>query len=91
MPKVRKLKDLGPIHRLLLTACPPQLRDEKGKLYPHKDGTQSIAILAELLGMSAWGVNLWIKRKRIPGARAKEIIALPGCQTDIEEFIPYIF
>jgi hypothetical protein len=91
MAKILRNRQLGPFHDLLLAACPPMKKDEKGRLYPHPDGIKSIAVLAKLLGMTPWGVNLWIKKKRIPPMKAKEITELPGSAVKLDDFSPYIF
>lgn len=91
MNKAPKTHDLGPIYSLLIEACPPSKFGEDGKLYPHEDGEKSIRVLAVLLEMTSEGIYLWIRRKRIPAVRAKQIVALTGCKKTLEDFIPHIF
>jgi hypothetical protein len=78
--EARKYKDLGPLHDLLLEACPP-------------DGTgeRSIPILARHLQMSSWGVFKWIKYNKLPPRQAVKIVALSEGRVTIESFHPYIF
>ena len=91
MAKTLRNRDLGPFHDLLLEACPPMKKGISGVLFHSPDGIKSIAILAKLLGMSPWGVNLWIKKQRIPPMKARAITELRGCEVPIERFSPYIF
>jgi hypothetical protein len=91
MAKILRNRDLGPFHDLLLEACPPMKRDATGYLVHSPDGIKSIAVLAKLLHMTPWGVNLWIKKQRIPPLKARAITELPGCNVEIEKFSPYIF
>ena len=92
-PVTRKLDDLGPMHALLLKACPACLKDENTGKYIRvdNDGFKSTAILADLIGMSTWGIHLWIKRGRIPAKRAKQIADLNPQEVSIDEFSPYIY
>lgn len=91
MPKTLRLRELGELHDLLLEACPPMKKGEKGALYPHPEGVKSIAILAELLGMSAWGVHLWVKKGRIPYANAERVALLSEGRVSLEKFSPFIY
>lgn len=78
--KVRKYKELGPLHDLLLKACPPDAT-----------GDRSIPILAKHLNMSSWGVFKWIKHDRLPPRQAMKIVELSEGKVTIEQFGPYIF
>jgi hypothetical protein len=79
--KIRKIRDLGALHDLLLEACPPNPK-----------GIKSTKILADHLNMSAWGVHLWIKRNRIPPKRAKQIVDLAhNPKITLERFSPFIY
>ena len=91
-PKVRRNADLGHFHDLLLRACPPVSRDKKTKkLVPDPDGTKSISLLAELLGMSSWGVHLWINKGKIPPLRAQELVDLNPEEVTLADFSPYVY
>jgi hypothetical protein len=90
MVTVRKTRALGPLHELLLEACPPTLQGEDGVLRPDPNGIKSISRLARMLDMTDQGVRLWITKGIIPGKRAKAITDLPGCSVPLEKFSPYI-
>lgn len=69
---------LGPLHELLLQACPP---DDKGR--------KSIVHLADLLGCSHQYVYRWIENGRIPPDFAKKTAEL-GI-VNLEKFYPFVF
>lgn len=94
--KVRKIKDCGPLHDLLLRACPPhaRVRDADGKwgyVPDEKGGTKSIAILAMTLGMSAWGVQKWCKDNKIPPRRANQIVDNNPTEVSLADFGPFVY
>lgn len=76
----RKYKDLGPLHDLLLLACPPD-----------DQGDRSIPILARHLEMSSWGVFKWIKNNKLPPRQAVKVVELSQGRVKLEDFTPYIF
>ena len=89
----RALKNLGPLHELLLKACPPD---------PH--GIKSIPILAKALDMSTYGVYKWIENVKVPPDQAVRIVeasrgpkdpsnpdALRPWRVTIDDFYPYVF
>lgn len=91
-PKIRRNARLGHFHDLLLRACPPVIRSKKtGKLVPDASGVKSVALLAEMLGMSDWGVRLWIKKGKIPPMRAQEIVDLNPEEVSLADFSPYVY
>lgn len=62
----RSLKNLGPLHDLLLKACPPDA-----------DGVKSIPLLAEThLSMTPYGVYKWIKNAKIPPEKAALVVQI---------------
>lgn len=63
-PKIRKTTNLGALHTLLISCCPPV------------DGVQSIPILAGHLKIVDPAIYGWIRRNRIPYRRAKELVEL---------------
>lgn len=79
-PVMVSRKSLGPLHDLLLRACPPNEKNEK-----------SIYVLADRLGIRPWAVYKWISRNHIPARRAKEIVDIADGEVSISEFSPYIF
>jgi hypothetical protein len=76
----RKYKELGPLHDLLLKACPPD-----------ENGVTSIPILARSLGMSAWGVFKWIKADKIPPRQAARISQMSDGRVSLDDFTPYVY
>lgn len=62
----RSLKNLGPLHDLLLKACPPD-----------EEGVKSIPILAEEhLKMTPYGVYKWIGKAKIPPEKAATVVQI---------------
>lgn len=78
--KTSRYKDLGPLHDLLLEACPP---DDEGK--------KSIVGLARALDCSHQYVYKWIERNRVPQDYVRKITSLKGCEVAIERFYPFVF
>lgn len=77
---VRRFKDAGPLHDLLIQACPPT-----------KDGSQSIPLLAERLKMTPQGVYKWITNGRVPPRQAVRVVQLSRGRVSLDDFTPYIF
>ena len=90
-PKIRRHAHLGHFHDLLIRACPPSTRTEEGPLVDDPNGFKSIAILAERLGLSDWGVRLWIHKGKIPPVRAQEIVDLNPTEVTVSDFSPYVY
>jgi len=62
----RSLKDLGPLHDLLLRACPPD-----------DAGMKSVPILAKThLNMTPFGVYKWIRNAKIPPEKAAIVVQI---------------
>lgn len=76
---ILRREDNGPLHDLLLDACPP---DAKGR--------KSISVLAGLLGIEPWSIHKWIKKKKIPAGRANQIVSISEGRTKIEDLLPFI-
>lgn len=77
--KERRLDELGPLHDLLLRAC------------PEKDGVRSIPVLAEQLNRTPQSLYYCINQGRISADLAKRITELKGCRATLEEFYPFVF
>ena len=77
---VRSMKPLGPLHDLLLLACPADA-----------DGFKSIPILASRLNMTAYGVYKWIKNGKLPPEQATRIVALGEGRVKLEEFHVFVY
>ena len=78
--KTSRYKELGPLHDLLLEACPP---DAKGR--------KSIVGLANQLNCSHQYVYRWIEKGRVPPQYVKQITELQGCTVTREQFYPFVF
>lgn len=74
-----KYSDLGPLHDLLLRACPA---DKRGK--------RSIMILAEKLGVSYQNVYKWIEAGRIPPKRVMDIVTVAKGAVTREELLEFV-
>lgn len=72
-----RYKNLGPLHDLLLEACPPV------------DGRKSIVILAEKLGISHQYIYRWIENGRVPQKFVRPIGELGTI--NVERLYPYVF
>ena len=73
-------QQLGPLHDLLLTACPPD-----------KDGTKSISVLAEKLKISAWSIHKWVQKGKIPPGRAVEVVDIAEGRVSLADFSPFVY
>lgn len=89
-PTILKIKDCGPLHALLIKACPPHSR-QNGQLVPDPNGVKSIAILAHSLGLSAWGVQKWVHKGKIPPERVVQIVDNNPSEVSIADFSPFVY
>lgn len=74
-----KYSDLGPLHDLLLRACPADRR-----------GRRSIMILADKLGVSYQNVYKWIESGRIPPKRVMDIVTVSKGSVTREELLDFV-
>lgn len=80
MAQVRKFKDLGELHALLLKACPP---NDKGLV--------SIPILANKLGVSHQTVyDRWLKSNWLPADRVADILEIGEGRVTQEQLLPFV-
>lgn len=79
---ILKHKDGGPLHRLLLKACPP-----------NEDNEKSITILAGKFKppLSTWAIHKWIKKGKIPPLRAAQVVDISEGRVSLAEFSPFIY
>lgn len=75
----RKFADLGPLHDLMIRACPPA------------EGEQSIPLLATAIGLSAQGLYNAIKRNKVSPRLAAQIVQVSGGRASLDDFSPYVF
>lgn len=73
-------QDLGPLHDLLLKACPPD-----------KNGIKSISVLAERLEISAWSIHKWVQKGKIPPGRAVEVVDIAEGRVTLADFSPFVY
>lgn len=78
-PVILKLTDGGPIQNLLFEACPP-----------NKAGVKSIPVLAKAMGLSSQTVYYWIKKNRIPAAKAKALVKVSKGSVSLEMVVPFV-
>lgn len=76
-----KYKDLGPLHALLINACPPD----------PDSGTKSIPVLAEAMGLKSWTIYKWIKAGRIPPRQAMRVVDLSHGAVSLSDMTPFVF
>lgn len=72
--------DLGPLHKILLKACPA------GKNSPGSIKTT----LAPALGVSHQYVYRWIEEGRVPSKFAKPLVEVGAGRVTLEELLPYV-
>jgi hypothetical protein len=70
----------GPLHDLLLKACPA-----------NEDGEKSITILADTLGISAWSIHKWVQKGKIPPGRAVEVVDISDGRVTLADFSPFVY
>lgn len=78
---VNKLADLGPLHRLLLTACPP---------HP-VTGEQSIAILADAVGVVRQVLFNKCRVNKIDPDLAQRIVLASGGRVMLDQFDVFVY
>ncbi len=72
-------RDLGPLHDLLLKACPRE-----------PDGSASIKKLAAIIEVTPAAVYKWIAAGFLSSRRARQIINVSDDRVTIEDFMPYL-
>lgn len=78
--EISRYKDLGPLHDLLLKACPAG-----------ENGTRSIVVLAGKLGVSHQYVYLWIERGRVPAKFVRPLVEMGEGRVSFDQFHEYAF
>ncbi|QGH44978.1 hypothetical protein [Bacteriophage Phobos] len=73
-------KDLGPLHRLLLSICP--LDPEKNK--------KSIPLLANALGVTHQYVYKWIENNRVPVKHVKKLVEMSDGEKTLNDFSDFL-
>ena len=76
---VRSRKDVGPLHKLMLKACPPD----------PETGAKSIRVLANALGVSRQSLVAACARGQISVKRASAIVDLANGEVTLSDFAPY--
>lgn len=80
MSRIRRTRDLGRLHNVLLRACPP-----------NDKGVSSIPTLARALNVSPQTVyERWIKHNYIPQRRVDQILLLADGRVTMDELIPFV-
>ena len=72
----------GPLHDLLLKACPP---DETGK--------RSISVLAASFNppITPWAVHKWVLKGKIPPGRVVQIVDMSPETVTLADFSPFVY
>lgn len=91
MSTIHKRRDLGHFQDLLLRACPPTVEKDGNLEVDEENGAKSIALLARWLGLTDWGVRLWIKKGKLPPMRAQEMVDLNPREVSLSDFSPYVY
>lgn len=77
---VRRLERLGPLHDLLLKACPPNAQ-----------GIKSIPILADAMELTPYTIYKWIANGKVPPGQAVRITEISQGQVVRNDFDPYVY
>ena len=77
----KRIKNLGPLHDLLLEACPP---------HP-ETGEKSIARMSQLIEMTPQGIYKWIDRGHVPPRKVTKIVELSEGRVTRDDFSAYVF
>lgn len=72
--------DLGPLHKILLAAC-PEGEDSPGSIK---------TTLAPALGVSHQYVYRWIEENRVPPKFVTKIVEAGAGRVTVEELIPFV-
>lgn len=78
--RIGRYKELGPLHDLLLEACPPDAK-----------GTRSIVVLAKLLGVTPQYIYVWIERNHVPAKFVRPLVEMSRGRVRLEQFHEYAF
>lgn len=78
--EVSRYKDLGPLHDLLLEACPPD-----------ENGTRSIVVLSKKLEVSHQYIYLWIEKGRVPARFVRSLVESSEGRVTYEQFHEFVF
>lgn len=70
----------GPLHDLLLKACPP-----------NESGEKSISALAAKMQISAWSIHKWVQKGKIPPVRAVEVVDISEGRVTLADFSPFVY
>lgn len=73
-------RDNGPLHDLLLKACPP-----------NESGEKSISVLAAKMQISAWSIHKWVQKGKIPPVRAVEVVDISEGRVTLSDFSPFVY
>ena len=79
-PTILRHRDLGPLHDIMLRACPPDV-----------DGIKSINILAECMNRSHNALFQAIRKGRLTPALALEIVKVSQERVSIDELHTYVY
>lgn len=73
-------RENGPLHDLLLKACPPD-----------ENGVKSISVLSAIMGISAWSIHKWVQKGKIPPVRAVEVVDISEGRVTLADFSPFVY
>lgn len=73
--------DLGPLHQILLKACPPTKTGAAGSIQ---------STLAPALEVTHQYIYRWIEEGRVPAKFVKKIVEASNDRVTVEELVPYV-
>lgn len=79
VPFERKLKDNGPLHRLMIKACPPD----------PETGAKSIGVLATKIDVSRQALNKAVSKNSMTPGLAIKIVDVAEGRVTLADFSPF--
>lgn len=96
MVTIHKRHELGELHALILRACPACIKDPINGNYRRAEpaeehiAVKSTGVIAYMLKVSNTAVHHWIRRNRLPGHRARELVSLGEGRVTLADFEKFL-
>lgn len=81
MSSVVRLTNLGPLHDLMLRACPPD----------NETSVRSIPTLAKAMEYSSQALYKMIRKNKVSPEAARKIVQVSNGAVSLEDFHPYVY
>lgn len=76
-----RMTNLGPLHDLMLKACPPN----------EENGMKSIPTLALAIGYTPAGLYKMIRNNKVSPIAAAKIVEVADGRVSLDDFHPYVY